>query len=102
MSGEIHDADFVEQPSAALAVRRESAPVEATFFGAMRPAEKVAFATEVADALKPILTAKKLTHRLNSRNPDDEYVELEGWQTCANLCGLSTKIDWTRKTEDGY
>jgi hypothetical protein len=99
------DVEFIDVPHdapAPLAIRHEAAPVVPSFFAAIRPSEKVAFAAEVADALKPILTSKHLTHKLNRQNPDDEYVELEGWQTCANLCGLSCKIDWTRPLANGY
>ena len=96
------DADFrAEDAGGALAVRESGEVAVPAFFGAMRPADKIAYATEVADALKPILIAKKLVHKLNAKNPDDEYVELEGWQTCGNLCGVTAKIEWSRPLPDG-
>jgi hypothetical protein len=72
------------------------------FLDAMRPAQKLAFATEMADALKPVLQAKGLIKHLNPRNPDDEYIELEGWQTVAALGGMACKIEWCRPVEDGF
>jgi hypothetical protein len=100
------DGELTEGRALALAQDRSLAarPVAEsmpTLFGAMRPSDKIAYAVEVANALKPILEAKKLVHKLNRRNPDDEYVELEGWQTCANLCGVTAKVEWTKPLEDG-
>jgi len=72
------------------------------YFQDISPAEQVAYAVEVADALKPIIQQKGLSHRLNKKNPDDEYVELEAWQTCGKLCGMSAKIEWCRQIEGGF
>jgi hypothetical protein len=94
------DGEFREV-GRAVAVREDHATAVQPFFGAMRPADKIAYATEIANALKPILTQKKLVHKLNNRNPDDEYVELEGWQTCGNLCGVTAMVEWTRPLADG-
>jgi hypothetical protein len=91
--------ELVEE--APLAVRATAPLAPNTLFSPMRPAETLALATEIADAIKPVLEAKRLVHRLNRQNPQDEFVELEGWQTTASLAGVSCKIEWTRKLEDG-
>lgn len=105
MSEAALDAEFIEADDAVHADKHGQLvvvkPAPPTFFSAMRPAEKVAFATEVADALKPILIAKKLVKKLNRQNPDDEYVELEGWQTCGFMCNMTAKVLWTKPLEDG-
>lgn len=100
------DADYTptreeQHDKAVLALMRRDAgvPEIPTYFAPMRPAERIAYATEMANALKQIIDAKGLGHRLNSKNPDDEYVELEAWQTCGSLCGMAAKIEWTRPIE---
>jgi hypothetical protein len=88
----------------AVAVRREEAPPAPTsIFAAMRPAERIALGTEIADALKGVLDAKGLIVRIPGKNGVvSEHVKAEGWQTCASLCGIAARIASTTKTSNGY
>jgi hypothetical protein len=97
MADEIVEATVVDEKLPAVV----DSPMPG-YFANMRPAERVAFAVECANALKPIIDAKGLAHRLNKQNPDDEYVELEGWQTCGSFCGMTAKVDWVRPVDDGF
>lgn len=100
-SAGVVDAEHRVISEAIVPVQASAVPVP-RYFQDMRPAERIAYATEMADALKAIIDQKKLGHKLNSRNSDDEFVELEAWQTCGSLCGMSAKIEWVRPIDDGF
>jgi len=84
-----------------MKVAQPVAPVP-RYFQDISPAEQVQYAVDVANALKPIIDAKGLAHKLNKKNPNDEYVELEAWQTCGKLCGMSAKVEWVKTIDKGY
>ena len=91
MSDAIDVAEFKQTGTSTAVALHDDAPL--TYFTAVRPAQRLAFATEVADSLKPVLTQKKLTHNLNKKRPDDEYVEPEAAADVPR-CGMA-------KIEDG-
>jgi hypothetical protein len=72
------------------------------YFQDISPADQVQYAVDVANALKPIIDSKGLAHKLNKKNPNDEYVELEAWQTCGKLCGMSAKVEWVKPIDKGF
>lgn len=95
MSVEAVDAQFTE--STALAVREDANLAPTSLFAAMRPAEKVAYAAEIATALKGVLVAQGLVTKIRN----SEHVRVEGWQTAAALCGISARVAWTKALDDG-
>ena len=99
---EVIDAEFKAPAVQELAPARPLAVPVPRYFQDISPKEQVAYAVEVADALKPIIDAKGLAHHLNKKRPDDEYVELEAWQTCGKLCGMSAKVEWVKPIEGGF
>lgn len=94
MTIEAVDAQFTE--STALAVVADGGP-PTSLFAAMRPAEKVAYAAEIATALKGVLVAQGLVTKIRN----SEHVRVEGWQTAAALCGISARVAWTKALDDG-
>lgn len=79
------DADVVEEPMPTEPGRQvvvhqhHDQPVE--LFPGKSPAEVLAQATEVANALKGVLTAQQMTTRIGNR----DHVNVEGWQTLGAL-----------------
>ena len=82
------EGQFTEQHSRA----------DLALFGTEDPAEIIAKATQVADVLKSVIDKKGLIQRIG----DNEYVDVEGWQTLATLTSVSPVLEWTRKTDDGW
>jgi len=87
-------AEVIEGTAIAL---REEPLTTPQLFSAMRPAEKVAYATEVAGVLKDVLVKRNLIKRIGQ----SDHVELEGWQTCGSIVGVSVKVEWTKALADG-
>jgi hypothetical protein len=102
----------------------ETAPPPA-LFTTMRPAEKLAYAREVATALREMLLQgkividkdgkekrKPLIVRIPQKDKNgkitgySEHVEVEGWLTCAMLSGATIAVRWTKRLtdedEEGY
>lgn len=101
-----------------LAIVEERAAVD--LFSNMRPAEKLAYAREVATVLRGMLLQGKIV--INAEGKEErkpliiripqkkngvivgysEHVEVEGWETCGMLCGgVTAPLRWTQPTEDG-
>lgn len=101
------DAHFVEEKAeagSALAVQAAQPIAQAPsgFFDTMRPKERVALATEIADSLKDVLDKKQLIKKIPGKNGTyTEHVELEGWQFLGSMCNVSAKIEATTRLEDG-
>lgn len=98
-------SEVIEGQYALVATKSEPIAAPSSLFAPMRPADKVAYATEVANALKDVLEQRGLIKRFPNRKdpsqPPSEHVELEGWQTCATMCGVTAKVTSTTKREDG-
>ena len=62
------------------------------------PDERLAEATEVANALSPLIAAKKLYANINGR----QHVLFEGWTTLGALVGVFPVTAWTRPVEQGW
>lgn len=69
-----------------------------TLFRTDDPVEVVKRATEVADALKSVLTGKSLTVNVKGK----EHVLVEGWTTLGSMLGVVPIVVWTRKLENGW
>lgn len=98
------DAEFVAESGTALATQpaQALAAPPSGFFDTMRPKEKVALATEIADALKDVLDKKQLIKKIPGKNGQyTEHVELEGWQFLGSMCNVTAKIQSTERLEDG-
>jgi hypothetical protein len=74
-----------------------SAAIPETIYSPMRPADKVAYAAEVATALKDVIVQRGLSTRIGGR----DHISVEGWQTAAALCGVSCRVTTTGVSEDG-
>ncbi len=55
------------------------------------PANRIAEATEVANALAPLITSKKLYANISGK----KHVLYEGWTTLGALMGVFPKVAWT-------
>lgn len=101
MNEDVIEGQIVSQ-SSALVVREESAPQP--YFGTMRPAERVALATEMADAIKDVIVKRGWVVTIPGKNgkPPSHHVEVEGWQFCASLAGATAKVTSTTKTANGW
>ena len=62
------------------------------------PDERLAEATQVANALSPLIDTKKLYANINGR----KHVLFEGWTTLGALVGVFPVTAWTRPVEQGW
>lgn len=62
------------------------------------PKERIAQATEVANALRSVIDDRKLYAPINRK----KYVLYEGWTTLGALVGVFPVCAWSRKTDDGW
>lgn len=76
----------------ALELRRTHDVAPATLFGTDEPAEVVARATKVADALAGVIRSKRLSKRISGH----DYVFVEGWTLAGAMLGVFPVTEWTR------
>ena len=62
------------------------------------PNERVTQATEIANALAPVIAQKKLYATISGRR----FVTYEGWTTLGALVGVFPVLAWTRPIEGGW
>jgi len=62
------------------------------------PKERIAQATEVADALSKVIDSRRLYANISNK----KYVLYEGWTTLGALVGVFPVCAWSRKSEDGW
>ena len=92
-TADIPEAEVVEEPGTDLAVQ----PPPAALFKTDEPADVLARATEVADALKGVLSRQGLTSTISGRS----FVKVEGWTTLAAMMGVSAVCTDTEKLPEG-
>jgi hypothetical protein len=97
MDGDVIDgeAQEVHPEQTSLAVAATTDPASANLFRTNNPAEVVQRATQVADALKDVLTSRGLTSKIQGR----EHVKVEGWTTLGAMVGVTAVTVWTRPLE---
>jgi len=78
----------------AVVVREESVP--SLLLGS--PADRVMQATQIANALAPVITDKKLYAQIQGKR----HVLYEGWATLGALVGVFPVTVWTKETDNGY
>lgn len=78
----------------AVVVREESVP--SLLLGT--PADRVIQATQIANALSPVITDKHLYANIQGK----KHVLYEGWATLGALVGVFPVTVWTRETDSGY
>lgn len=66
-----------------------------TLFRTDDPVEVIVRATQVANALKGVITEKRLYKRIGDR----DHVLVEAWTTLASMLGVSPLIAWTKRLE---
>ncbi len=86
-------AAIVVEEETGLSVR-EHAPV--TLFGTDDPAEVLARATGVADALAGVIEKQHLYATISGK----KHITVEGWTLLGSMLGVFPEIEWTRKTTD--
>jgi len=74
----------------------EEAPLPSLLVGTAT--EKVSMATEIANALAPVINDKHLYAEISGKR----HVLFEGWTTLGALLGVFPVTVWTHKTEDGW
>lgn len=74
----------------------EEAPLPSLLTGT--PVGKVEQATEIANALAPVINKQHLYAEISNKR----HVLYEGWTTLGALLGVFPVTVWTRKTEDGW
>lgn len=62
------------------------------------PKERIAQATEVANALKSVIDNRRLYANIAKK----KYVLYEGWTTLGALVGVFPVCAWSRKADDGW
>lgn len=87
------DADFVERR--ALAIREEVRPP--SFLDVLRPKDRIAMATEIADAIKDVIVQRGWLKHIG----ESDHVYVEGWQFVASLAGASCKVVSSEPLPDG-
>lgn len=75
----------------------EPAPA-ANLFRADDPVQVVQRATEVADALKDVITSRGMLVRIQGR----EHCTVDGWQVLGSMIGVTAVCEWTRPMQDGW
>lgn len=88
------DAEFVQAPGSALAVRPEAPQ---SFLDVLRPRDRIAMATEIADAIKDVIVQRGWLKRIG----ESDHVYVEGWQFVASLAGASCKVTESKPLADG-
>jgi hypothetical protein len=78
----------------AIAVRPEA---PASFLDTLRPRDRIAMATEIADAIKDVIVQKGWLKRIG----ESDHVYVEGWQFVASLAGASCKVVSSEPLADG-
>lgn len=61
------------------------------------PADRIAEAIAIANALVPVIRDKKLSVKISGR----EHVLYEGWVTLGALVGVFPRVEWSRRLEGG-
>jgi hypothetical protein len=72
------------------------APSPQTLFRTDDPVRVLEEAQRVAEALKPVLVARKMTQQIG----DKEHVRVEGWQTLGAMLGVVPVVVWSRPIPD--
>lgn len=83
-----------ETDGRALVVQEEQ--VQSLLVGT--PADRVTQATQIANALSPVITGKHLYADIQGK----KHVLYEGWATLGALVGVFPVTVWTKETENGY
>src|SRR3990167_759532 len=91
---EIRRSRGMTQEETALVIHEEQAVSLLT--GA--PKERVQQATEIANALSPVIEQQKLFATISGRR----HVLYEGWTTLGALVGVFPKVIWSRPIENGW
>lgn len=91
---EVIEAEVVE-PTTELTVAAEH---PATLFRTDDPAEVLIRATEVADALQPVIERKKLFANIHGK----KHITVEGWTTLGAMLGVTPVCLWTRQLDNGW
>lgn len=84
------DAQVIDEPGSELAAPSQQAT--STLFRTDDPALVLTRATEIANALKPVLDSQGLTVAIQGR----KHVIVEGWQTLGAMLGVTPVCEWTR------
>jgi hypothetical protein len=92
------DAQIVEEPVRAVAIRQEPDAAPPALFGTVDPVEVVQKAVRVADALKAVIVQKNLITDIQGK----AYPQVEAWLTLAAMLRLTTICEWTRRVDDGW
>ena len=81
-------------------VELEATPLAppASLFRTDDPTQVIQRATEVANALKPVLTERGMLSNISGK----EHVRIEGWQTLGAMLGVTPVVEWTRPLDDGW
>lgn len=90
------DAKFEEH--APLAVR-DAQPIAAPqLLDALRPAERVALMTEIADVVKDVIEKQKWFQQIGPK----KHILIQGWTFIGGLGGCSAKTTHTEKIDGGF
>lgn len=93
MSATVHHDEVLE----GVALERYEPPTPASLFGTTEPAEVVAKATLVADALADVIKAKRLYSNIGGRS----HVLVEGWQLLGVMLGVTAVCVRTEEISEG-
>lgn len=74
------------------------APASTNLFRTDDPAEVLKRATDVANALAPVIKTQKLAVKIQGK----DHVTVEGWQTLGAMLGVTAVCEWTRPLDNGW
>lgn len=86
------DAELVPEPGVEL---ERVSPAQVSLFKTDDPVEVIRRATEVANALRQVITAQKLYKNISGR----DHVLVEGWATLGSMLGVTGVVEWSRRVE---
>lgn len=95
MTGEVIDAEAIEEPGTDLAERSVQA---ATLFRSDDPTVVIERATAAADALADVIRQRGLATNIKGKS----HVRVEGWQTLGSMLGVTPVCTWTRPLDNGW
>ena len=79
----------VENETSPVIVQSESLPDYAILNPDIPMRTKIGVATDVANCLSELIRSQGLVQKgLNKRNPDEEYVLVEGWEVLGTMLGI--------------
>lgn len=97
MSQTAIDAEVIPQTQA-VAIREQPGAVSTGLFGDAKPVQIIERATDIATALKAVISKQGLISKISGR----EYPKCEAWTLLGTMLGVFPVLCWTKQVEGGW